>query len=137
MFHEAGERIVMTHLTEAENRPVRMERPGEQNFVTTPVNIVAREGEYLIEIEVPGVDRSGLEITAENNILTVIGRRKPETTEGELCYSESPWADYRRIFELGPDVDTSKINAQLNQGVLKLHLPKAEKAKLRTIQLTE
>ncbi|EEF57449.1 Hsp20/alpha crystallin family protein [Pedosphaera parvula] len=126
----------MSNLTETKNRSVRMERPEEQNFVTPPVNIAAMNGEYLIEVEMPGVDKSGLEITAENNLLTVIGRRKPETAQGELCYSESTQADYRRVFELSPDVDTSKINAKLEQGVLKLHLPKSEKAKPKKIEIT-
>ncbi len=56
--------------------------------------------------------------------------------EGELCHCESTQGDFRRVFELGPDVDTSKINARMEQGVLKLHLPKSEKAKPRKVQIT-
>jgi HSP20 family protein len=55
--------------------------------------------------------------------------------EGEACYCESPQADYRRIFELGPDVDTSQISAEMQQGVLKLRLPKSEKAKPKHIEV--
>jgi len=47
----------------------------------------------------------------------------------------TPQADFRRVFELGPDVDTSRINAQIEQGVLNLRLPKSEKAKPRKIQI--
>jgi HSP20 family protein len=116
-------------------KPVRMEKEEKRPFVTPPVNIAAKNGEYLIEAEMPGVSKEGLEITVEGNDLTIIGRRKPETIEGELWYSESPSADYRRVFELGPDVDTSKITAELDQGVLKLHLPKSEQAKPRKIEI--
>jgi HSP20 family protein len=112
------------------------ERPYDRGFVIPPANISASENEYLVEAEMPGVDKSGLEITVEGNELTITGRRKTEMPQGELYYSEWPQADYRRVFELGPDVDTSKINAQLSQGVLKLRLPKSERAKPHKIQIT-
>lgn len=111
--------------------------PDQQvRYVTPPANIFGTENEYVLEAEMPGVDKSGLEVTVEGNELTIIGRRKPETTQGELFYSETPQADFRRVFELGPDVDTGRINAQIEQGVLKLRLPKSEKAKPSKIQIT-
>ena len=100
-----------------------------------PANISATETEYLVEVDMPGVDKDGLEVTIEGNELTLIGRRKSDLPEGQLCYCESPQADYRRTFELGPDVDTSKIGAEMRQGVLRLHLPKSEKAKPRQIEI--
>jgi HSP20 family protein len=106
-----------------------------RGFVTPPANISATENEYLVEIDMPGVDKEGLEITVEGNELTIIGRRKSDLPEGEACYCESPQADYRRVFELGPDVDTSGINAEMKQGVLKLRLPKSEKAKPKRIEV--
>jgi HSP20 family protein len=112
-------------------------RPDQQaGFVTPPANIFGTENEYVLEVEMPGVDKSGLEVTVEGNELTIIGRRKAETAQGELFYSEMPQADFRRVFELGPDVDTGRINAQMEQGVLKLRLPKSEKAKPRKIQIS-
>lgn len=83
----------------------------------------------------PGVNKDGLEISVEGNELTLIGRRSLDLPEGELYYCETPMADYRRVFELGPDVDTSKISAKLEQGVLTLHLPKSEKAKPKKIEV--
>ena len=99
------------------------------------VNIFETKDGYVVEAEMPGVNKEGLEITLEGNELTIIGRRKTEMPEGELCYCESALADFRRVFELGHDVETSKINAQMEQGVLKLHLPKSEKSKPRKIQI--
>jgi len=107
----------------------------ERVYVAPPANISATENEYLLEVEMPGVDKSGLELTVEGNELTIIGRRKKETPEGELCYCESALADFRRTFDLGLDVDTSKIDAKLEQGILKLRLPKSEQAKPRKIQI--
>ncbi len=121
--------------TEVQPQPARAEGWGNRGFVTPPANISATEHEYLVELDMPGVDKEGLEITVEGNELTIIGRRKTDLPDGEACYCESPQADYRRVFELGPDVDTSKIGAEMNQGVLKLHLPKSENAKPKRIEV--
>ncbi len=106
-----------------------------RGFVMPPANISATDNEYLVEVDMPGVDKEGLEITVEGNELTIIGRLKSELPEGEACYCESPQADYRRVFELGPDVDTAGINAEMKQGVLRLRLPKSEKAKPKRIEV--
>jgi len=129
----------MNAIAENQNAPARSqdqprpERP--RGFMTPPANIGATPNEYLLELEMPGVDKDGIEITAEGNELTVVGRRKNEMPNAELLYTESALADYRRSFELGPDVDTSRISAEMMQGVLKLHLPKSDKAKPRKIQI--
>jgi len=87
--------------TVAENRSqAQMERQGDSRFVTPPANISGNQNEYLIEVEMPGVDKSGLEITVEGNELTIVGRRKTELPQGELYYSESAFANFRRTFEL-------------------------------------
>ena len=125
----------MNAVAEIQNRNARMAPQGDRTFVAPPANISATDDGYLIEVEMPGVDKQGLEVMVEGNELTIIGRRNWEAPEGELCYCESALADYRRVFELGPDVDTSRIDARMEQGVLKLHLPKSEKAKPRKIQI--
>src|SRR4051794_29579784 len=125
----------MNATAEIQNRPARTENGGARGFVTPPANISSTQNEYLVEVDMPGVEKGGLEITVEGNELTIIGRRKPDLPEGELCYCESPQADFRRVFELGPDVDTARINAEMKQGVLKLQLPKTEKAKPKRIEV--
>jgi len=125
----------MNAIVENKNRPQRREDEQERGFVAPPANISASNNEYLVEVEMPGVDKDGLEVTVEGNELTIIGRRKAETPAGEVWYRESPWADYRRVFELGPDVDASRIYAEMQQGVLRLHLPKSEKAKPKKIDV--
>ncbi len=109
---------------------------GERHgFVTPPANISATENGFVVEMDMPGVDKDGLEITVEGNELTIVGWRKFDLPEEEACYCESPLANYRRVFELGPDVDTGKISAEMNQGVLKLMLPKSERAKPKRIEV--
>src|SRR5687768_17605796 len=119
----------------AETRDRSAQTDSGRGFVTPPANISATDNEYLIELEMPGVNKEGLEVTVQGNELIIVGRRKSETPEGELCYCESAVADFRRVFELGWDVDTSRISAEMNQGVLKLHLPKSERAKPKQIEV--
>jgi HSP20 family protein len=120
--------------TQNQNRQ-RAEQQNDRDFVAPPANIVGNEQEYVVELEMPGVDKEGIEVTTEGNELTIIGRRKSELPQGELCYCESAQADYRRVFEIGPDVDTGKISAEMKQGVLTLRLPKSEKAKPKHIEV--
>ncbi len=122
--------------TQTRRTGAETERPREfREYITPPANISATENEYLVELDMPGVGKEGLEVSVEGNELTITGRRKKDLPEGEVFYSESPMVDYRRVFELGPDVDTSKISAEMQQGVLKLHLPKSEKAKPKQIEV--
>ena len=82
----------------------------------------------------PGVAKDGLEITLEDNELTITGRRSDESPKGaEALFLESRPLNYRRIFELDPTVDTTKISAKVEQGILKLTLPKTERVKPRKI----
>jgi HSP20 family protein len=121
--------------TDTQTQARRAEQYNERGFVTPPANISATENEYLLELDMPGVNKDGLQITVEGGELTIVGRRQTEAPSGELCYCESGLADYRRVFELGPDIDTAKINAEMKHGVLTLHLPKSEKAKPKQIEV--
>ena len=105
------------------------------NFVTPEVNIFEDKDGYILEAEMPGVNKEGLEITLEGNEITIVGRKQPETLKAEVLYRESRPADYRRVFELDPAIDTAKISAKVEQGVLTLRLPKAEKVKPRKIAI--
>ncbi len=102
-------------------------------FVSPEVNIFENKDGYVLEAEMPGVNKDGLEITLEDNELTIIGRRHSQPVSGEPLFRESQEHDYRRVFELDPAIDTGKISAHMDQGVLTLTLPKSEKVKPRKI----
>jgi len=104
-----------------------------QNFIAPEVNIYETPDGYLLEAEMPGVNKTGLEITLENHEITIVGRRNVERVEGELLLKESDEADYKRVFELDPAIDTSKISARMDQGILRVTLPKSEQVKPRKI----
>jgi HSP20 family protein len=123
----------MNAAAQRENQSVaQAERP----FIAPDVNILETNNEFVLEAEMPGVKKEGFEITLEGNVLTIVGHRSDPTPPGELVYRESRLADYRRVFELDPSVDGDKINARIEQGVLTLTLPKAERIKPRKITVT-
>jgi HSP20 family protein len=109
----------------------KVERP----FVAPEVNIYETDEGYVVQAEMPGVAKNGIEVTLENNTLTFVGRRGDEQLPGNALYRESRNTDYRRVFELDPAVDAERITAEMRQGVLTLHLPKAERVKPRKIQI--
>jgi HSP20 family protein len=102
-------------------------------FAVPEVNIFETKDGYVIEAEMPGVTKEGLEITLEGNEIAIVGRRQPETVSGETIFRERAMADFRRVFELDPAIDTARVSARMDQGVLTLTLPKSEKVKPRKI----
>ena len=83
----------------------------------------------------PGVKREGLDITVEGNNLSVTGRPARTEMPGEPVYCESNGGAFQRCFELSSDVDASKIQADLKDGVLRLRLPKSERERPRKIAI--
>ena len=108
-----------------------------QNYITPEVNIFETKDGYVLEAEMPGVSKAGLDIALEANTITIIGRREPLDVKAAALYRESSSADYRRVFELDPAIDTAKIEAKINQGVLTLHLPKSEAVKPRKVVVSD
>jgi len=106
------------------------------NYLTPLANILETKDGYVLEAEMPGISKDGLELTVENGELTIYGRRATAEPKGREVYRESRGFDYRRSFELDPSIDTANITAKIDQGVLTLHLPKAESVKPRKIAVT-
>jgi HSP20 family protein len=112
--------------------PQRLQTETEREYVRPEVNIVETKEGYVLEAEMPGVTKDGLDIGLEENVLTIVGRRGPAPT-GNALYRESRAADFRRVFELDPSIESGKISARIEQGMVTLTLPKAEKVKPRKI----
>jgi HSP20 family protein len=118
------------------DHPGRDGRSVEGQFNIPKVNIVETKDAYLLEAEMAGVNKEGLEVLLEGSELTLIGRRAAETPQAQLVYRESSPRDFRRVFELDPTIDASNIDARMENGVLKLYLPKAERVKPRRIAVS-
>ena len=117
--------------------PKTAERAQPVEYTAPEVNIFETKDGYVLEAEMPGVNKDGLEITLEGSEITIVGRRTRDMVNGESLLRERQFADFRRVFELDPAIDTSKITATMNQGVVTLTLPKSESVKSRKIAVHE
>lgn len=126
----------MNITTQQGTRPAVEREVRKEEYLAPAVEIFETKDGYLLEAEMPGVNKNGLEITLEGTQITITGRRHETVPGGEVLLRESRHADYRRVFELDPAIDASKITAKMDQGVLTLTLPKSEKLQPRRIQVT-
>jgi len=122
--------------SKTETRPTQTTE-SRVSYLTPLANIVETQDGYILEAEMPGVNKEGLEITVDNGELLILGHRQRTQKPGQPLYRESRDLDFRRVFELDPSIDASKISAKIDQGVLKLTLPKAESVKPRKITVSE
>jgi HSP20 family protein len=116
-----------------ENRSSNGERQSAEQFMAPAATVLENADGYTLEVEMPGVSKENLEMWVENNELTILGRRAMPATEGTLIHRESRPENFRRSFEIDPSIDTGKISATIDQGVVTLILPKAEQVKPRKI----
>jgi HSP20 family protein len=127
----------MNAVAQKEQAPLRAQREPEREYVAPPVNIFEDKDGYILEADLPGVNKEGLEVTIDGNTLTIVGcRQDQEVPEAELLFRESPRADFRRSFDLDPAIDAKKVTAKIEQGILTLQLPKAEEVKPRKIEVS-
>jgi HSP20 family protein len=102
-----------------------------------PVNILEREGDIEITVEMPGVDSKDVEVTIEDGVLSIKGERHfEEVSEGETYHRvESSFGAFERRFTVPTSVDSGKIEAKFKNGVMALVLPKREESKPRTVKV--
>ena len=112
------------------------DRGQAEQFITPTASVTEIADGYTLEIEMPGVQKDGLEISVENNELTIVGRRSLPAVEGTLIHRESRPENFRRAFEIDPSIDANKISAKIDHGLVTLTLPKAEHVKPRKITVS-
>ena len=95
-----------------------------------------RDGDtFLVEFDLPGVDPGSIDLDVERNVLTVRADRAPRETTSEQIAAERPRGVFSRQLILGDNLDLNKIAAGYRDGVLKLEIPVAERAKPRKISI--
>lgn len=113
----------------AENSPVEV-KPEQQRPVFRPhVDLVDSGDAITLWADLPGVDENTVDITVENKTLTLKATIQPPEFEGKKSVlREYPVGNYERTFSISDEIDREKIEAIVTQGVLKLVLPKTQKA---------
>lgn len=101
------------------------------------VDISEDEKEYVIKAEVPEMKKEEIKITVHDDVLSISGERKYEKEDKGKKYHrvERAYGSFMRSFTLPEDADGSKVNAEYKDGILKVHLPKSEKAKPKAIEV--
>lgn len=104
-------------------------------YVTPLTDIYEEENGLYVVVDLPGVEREGLKIKVEKNILTIEGHVEEEQKDRTSLFREFEPSNYFRQFELTDAVDQDNISAELKNGVLSLFLPKAESLKPKLIEV--
>ena len=108
-----------------------------QNRPTMAMDAYRRNGDFVVNFDLPGVDPATIDLTVEKNVLTVSAERGFSRREGdEVVVSERPQGKFSRQLFLGESLDPEHIRANYEHGVLTLHIPVAEKAKPRKVEVT-
>ncbi len=95
-----------------------------------------RDGEqFVVEFDLPGIDIDSLDLDVERNVLTVRAERPGLNGDSELIAAERPRGVFSRQLILGDNLDTERVAADYESGVLTLRIPVAEKAKPRKIAI--
>jgi HSP20 family protein len=112
----------------------RAEHTRPNKLYTPRTDIYESQDQLLLMADMPGVRQDTIDITLEQNVLTIYGRvEQPEFPGYSLSYAEYGVGDYRRVFALSNEIDREAIQASVKNGVLKLALPKSKRALPRKI----
>jgi HSP20 family protein len=101
------------------------------------VDITEDEKEYILKAELPGMKKEDIRITVQNDVLTISGERASEKKEKGNKYHriERSYGTFMRSFSLPEDADGTKVAADCKDGLLKVHIPKSEKAKPNSVEV--
>jgi HSP20 family molecular chaperone IbpA len=123
----------MSNDTSIQTRPSDAPEKLEQRPTTAPfVDIYENTDELLVVADMPGVAKDKMSINFDKGQLTIEGRRAATTASGLLAAEYRP-VDFHRTFLVPQGIDTDKISAELQNGVLRVHLPKSASLKPRQI----
>lgn len=127
-------------MTEHENTAVSrspqtgVTKPQVHEF-TPAVDVIETEQGILLVADMPGVRSDALDVRVEKGTLVIHGAVDLASPKGQPIYREYNEGNYHRSFSLSEDVDTDRITAEIVDGVLKIEIPKAERAKPRRIEI--
>jgi HSP20 family protein len=110
--------------------------PASRETYTPPIDIHEGPEGLILEADIPGATEQSLQIQLEDNVLNLYARIDPPALqEARLIHEEYRLGDYHRSFILSDEVDRERITAEYKNGVLRLLLPKADRARTRRIEI--
>ena len=102
-----------------------------------PMDAYRENGSFVVQMEIPGVDPDSIDLTVEQNVLTVHAERNPSyQNDVERVVAERSYGAFSRQLFLGDTLDTDHLNASYDAGVLTIRIPVAEQAKPRKISIS-
>ncbi len=123
-------------MTDNSNVTKQAETARNDAAVMPPVDVIEDAGGITLYADLPGVPKDRLTLHVEADTLTIEGEIALDMTEGmEPTHAEVSLPRYRRVFTLSKELDSEKVSAEFNHGVLKLRIPKAEHAQPRRIEV--
>lgn len=127
----------MNRLFEESSRAARGEEPAPTTVWSPAVDIHETENEIVVKAEVPGIEKNEIELTLENNVLSLRGDRRFEKDTQDENYHriERSYGSFSRSFQIPAVVDEASIAADHKDGVLTITLPKTQKAKAKQIAI--
>lgn len=116
--------------------PVKKESGADEAALLPPVDVVEDASGITLFADLPGVSKEKLHLHVEGDTLTIEGEIDLDTpTAMDASHAEVSLPRYRRVFELSKELDSTKVSAEFQQGVLKLAIPKAEHAQPRKVEV--
>jgi HSP20 family protein len=104
----------------------------ERPVISPRTEIFEKQDEVVLVAEMPGVDETTVDVTLEDDVLTISGRTSDVAPEGyRRVYAEFERGDYRRSFALSDEADAERIEASVKDGILRVRVPKAKPATRR------
>ena len=102
--------------------------------VSPLVDIYENDDEILLHAEMPGVEKNNVKVNIDNGTL-ILSAVRNLGSKGNATWEEFGDVEYKRSFSVPQTIDVSKIDAELKNGILRLHLPKSEAARSRQIEI--
>ena len=109
---------------------------GARNARTLPMEAFRRGDQFVVALDVPGMQRGDIDLTVERNVIEITAGRRPIRQESdELIVDERPQGEFRRQLFLGDNLDPNKLTAVCDHGVLTLTIPVSEQSKPRKVHI--
>lgn len=119
-----------------------LDRLGEQVLAgaramrTMPMEAFRRGDQFIVRLDVPGVEPEDVHVTVERNVVTIRATRHPAREEGDdVIVDERPYGEYSRQLFLGDNLDAGRMRANFDRGVLSLAVPVSEASKPRRVEI--